>query len=373
MQNLLFILWDQTPEIWPGGPVPLRWYGLFFAMAFFLGQIIITHIFKTEGKPEQDVDSLTYHMVIATIIGARLGHCLFYQPDYYLANPIEILKIWEGGLASHGATIGIIVAMWLYARKRPDQSWLWILDRIVIVVALGGSLIRLGNLMNSEIVGKPADLPWAMVFANPAQEAILESEGRRIDHLSVARSGPDTTLNGNRYVPITFTCRFGRDQMQGSSISAFLTSTVPNALDRANQHGKEKHIIFELPLANQKLSYDDKGLQVLEFRAFGLPRHPAMVYESISTFILFLILFGIWKRYKSQLPEGRLFSIFVVILFTLRFLYEFLKENQVDFESSLPLNMGQILSIPMVAAGLFLLVRTYYAPVVGNQPTGQIK
>jgi phosphatidylglycerol:prolipoprotein diacylglycerol transferase len=357
IDNILFILWDQSPEIWPGGPVPLRWYGLLFATGFFLGQTIITHIFKKEGKSEKDVDVLTYYMVGATIIGARLGHCLFYQPDYYLANPIEILKIWEGGLASHGATLGIIIAMWLYARKRPDQSWLWILDRIVIVVALGGSLIRLGNLMNSEIVGKPALLPWSVVFTHPAHQSLLDLEGERIESLHINSLSKDTVIQGQTYLPIQFQMVFKRDQMPGTSIAAFLSSTVPHAV--AHSNGTEPHIFYNPGLAQAKEGFDEKGRQTLEFRAFGIPRHPAMVYESVSNFLLFLLLFLLWKRSKGNLPEGRLFSIFVVALFSLRFFYEFLKENQVEFESNLPLNMGQLLSIPLVMAGLILLLRTF--------------
>ena len=365
---LSFILWDQSPEIWPHSAIPLRWYGLFFAMAFFLGQIVISHIFKREGKPDSDVDALTYYMIGATVIGARLGHCLFYQPDFYLANPIEILKIWEGGLASHGATVGIIVAMWLYTRKRPDQSWLWILDRIVIVVALGGSFIRMGNLMNSEIVGKPASLPWSVVFANPAHQAILKMEGNRIKSLSINRdpSGKDTTVNGKTYVPLVFDFVFERDQMQGSSVMAFLTSSVPHAIESSN--GSEPHILYTPAMARPTEGFDEKGLQTLRFHAFGLPRHPAMVYESISTFLLFLLLFMAWRQNVGRLPEGRLFAIFVIVLFSLRFAYEFLKENQVDFESALPLNMGQILSIPMVLGGLWLLLRTFRKKQTGYPP-----
>ena len=104
------------------------------------------------------------YMVAATVLGARLGHCLFYDPEYYLSNPLEILKVWEGGLASHGATIGILIGLYLYSRKHPDQPWLWILDRVVITVALGGALIRMGNLFNSEIYGVETDLPWGFIF-----------------------------------------------------------------------------------------------------------------------------------------------------------------------------------------------------------------
>jgi prolipoprotein diacylglyceryl transferase len=161
---LQYIIWDVSPEILDTEYFSIRWYGLLFALGFLLGQQILIYIFKKEGKPERDVETLTVFMVLSTIIGARLGHCLFYEPEYYLANPVKILKIWEGGLASHGATIGILFALWLYARKKKDQSYLWVVDRIVITVALAGGLIRLGNLMNSEIIGKPTDVPWAFVF-----------------------------------------------------------------------------------------------------------------------------------------------------------------------------------------------------------------
>jgi prolipoprotein diacylglyceryl transferase len=355
--SLLFILWDTVPEIWPNSSIPVRWYGLFFAAAFFLGQIVITKIFKAEGKSESDVDSLTYFMIAATVIGARLGHCLFYQPEYYLSNPIEIFKIWEGGLASHGATVGIIVAMWLYSRKRPDQSWLWILDRIVIVVALGGSFIRMGNLMNSEIIGKPADLPWSLVFVNPLETRILAMEEDRIEKLSISKAQGDTLIGGQKYFPLNLDVVFGRDKMEGTSVQAFIYSTLPNAVEASN--GDEKHVFYDPNLAKVKEGYTQDGKKTLQVQIFGMPRHPAMVYEAMSTFILFILLYLIWNKKRAQLPEGRLFSIFVIVLFTIRFFYEFLKENQVSFESELPLNMGQFLSIPMVLAGIWLLIRTY--------------
>lgn len=357
--TLQFILWNTSPEIFPDSAIPLRWYGLFFALGFLLGQWIISFIFKKEGKPDTDVDALTYFMVGATVIGARLGHCLFYDPEFYLSNPIEILKIWEGGLASHGATVGILFGMWLYSRKRPDQSWLWILDRIVIVVALGGSLIRMGNLMNSEILGKPTNKPWAFVFANPIHRAIMHAEENRIESFKIENEGRDTVMNGITYQPLTFSFVFGRDQMQGSSIEAFVSSTLPNVMEFANRG--EALVFYDSNLAHPRAAFDEKGKPTLVLTAFGIPRHPAMVYEALSTLLLCVLLFFIWYRSVGKLPEGRLFSIFVVILFTLRFFYEFLKENQVDFESKLPINMGQILSIPMVIAGLILLVRSFKA------------
>ena len=170
MMNILinFINWDVSPEIFHLGPVSVRWYGLLFALSFVFGYLILTRIFVKEGKPKTDVEQLSVYVIFGTVIGARLGHCLFYNPSYYLSNPIEILKVWEGGLASHGAAIGIIIALYLYSRKRKDQNLLWLLDRLVIVVALGGSLIRLGNLFNSEIYGIETQVPWAFIFPNGA-------------------------------------------------------------------------------------------------------------------------------------------------------------------------------------------------------------
>ncbi len=169
MNHLInFINWDVSPEIFNLGPVSVRWYGLLFALSFVFGYMILTRIFVKEGKPKEDVEQLSVYVIFGTVIGARLGHCLFYNPSYYLSNPIEILKVWEGGLASHGAAIGIIIALYLYSRKKEEQNLLWLLDRLVIVVALGGSLIRLGNLFNSEIYGVETQVPWAFIFPNGA-------------------------------------------------------------------------------------------------------------------------------------------------------------------------------------------------------------
>jgi prolipoprotein diacylglyceryl transferase len=160
---LNYIHWNVDPEIFRIGSFAVRWYGLFFALSFYLGYMIIGNIFKKENVPASVLDTLSLYMILGTVIGARLGHCLFYQPEIYLANPLEILKIWEGGLASHGAAIGILFALYLFARKT-GFTYLYILDRIVIVVALAGFMIRMGNLMNSEIYGKASTLPWAFIF-----------------------------------------------------------------------------------------------------------------------------------------------------------------------------------------------------------------
>ena len=164
MNFLLYLRWSVSPEILHFGNVSVRWYGLLFALTFIVGYEILAYIFRRENVDVKKLDVLTIYIVLGTVIGARLGHCLFYSPSYYLSNPIEIIKIWEGGLASHGGAIGIIFAIWLFVRRNRSFSMLWILDRLVIVVALGGLFIRTGNFFNSEIYGLPSTAPWAVIF-----------------------------------------------------------------------------------------------------------------------------------------------------------------------------------------------------------------
>lgn len=158
-----FITWNADPKIVDLGPLEVRWYGLFFALTFFLGYLIMAKIYKKENVKMEMLDKITIYIFFGTLLGARLGHCLFYQPDYYLSNPLEILYVWEGGLASHGAMIGILLALFLFNHKY-KMSLLWMLDRIAIVTALSGFFIRMGNLFNSEILGTQTDVPWAFVF-----------------------------------------------------------------------------------------------------------------------------------------------------------------------------------------------------------------
>jgi len=251
------ITWSVSPEIFHIGPISIRWYGFLFAMGFVLGYIILGKIFGKEKKSKNDLEQLAVYVIFGTVIGARLGHCLFYNPEYYLSNPIEILKVWTGGLASHGAAIGIIFSIYLFGKKKKDMNMMWVLDRVVIVIALAGCLIRLGNLFNSEIIGKAAEVPWAFIFT----------------------------------------------------------------------------------------SVDD------------IPRHPSQLYESIAYLIIFLILLMVYQKKFPNLQQGLLFGLFLTLIFSFRFFVEFFKEVQEDFEASLTLNMGQLLSIPFVLIGIYFLLR----------------
>jgi phosphatidylglycerol---prolipoprotein diacylglyceryl transferase len=163
--NLSYILWDVDPDIFviPGLNHPVRWYGLLWATALLLSQQVMYFIYKKDGRSFKEVDTMTAYIVIGAVVGARLGHVLFYDPIYYFQHPVEILFIWQGGLASHGGTIAILIAAWLFANKT-QVGYLWVLDRLIIVSALCGFFIRFGNLMNSETIGIPTDVPWAFVF-----------------------------------------------------------------------------------------------------------------------------------------------------------------------------------------------------------------
>ena len=170
MLETLAINWSVNPEIIAIGPLSLRWYSILFISGFVLGWFIFKGFFKREGVPQSLLDPLLYTLLIGTIVGSRLGHCLFYQPDYYLGSWEgfwEIFMPWKGGLASHGGTIALFIAMWWFAKhygRKHDFDFLWILDRLCITVCFAGAFIRLGNLFNSEIYGDVTSLPWGFIF-----------------------------------------------------------------------------------------------------------------------------------------------------------------------------------------------------------------
>jgi prolipoprotein diacylglyceryl transferase len=250
--HLLVIPWDVNPEIFRIGAFAVRWYGLLFASSFLFGYVIMNRIFKNENLGEPVLDRLTIYMALGVIIGARLGHCLFYEPGYYFRHPLEIFMIWHGGLASHGAAIGILSAIWFFTRKE-KKDYLWAMDRIAIVVALSGFLIRMGNLMNSEIYGVETTVPWGFVF-----------------------------------------------------------------------------------LRNHEVA----------------PKHPTQIYEALAYLAIFILLFRLYWVKKGEHYQGLLISLLCILVFTARFFIEFLKEDQVAFEATMKLNMGQWLSIPFVLLGI---------------------
>ena len=177
---LNYITWNADPVLFHLGALQVRWYGLMWAMGFFLGYFVMRNIYRHEKVSDDWMDKLLIYMLVFTVVGARLGHCLFYEPEEYLSHPLSILKIWEGGLASHGGAIGILIGLWIYVRrynksvKKKEEkqriSYIWILDRVVVAVCLVGAFIRVGNVMNHEIYGTPTSLPWGFVFLRGAEQ-----------------------------------------------------------------------------------------------------------------------------------------------------------------------------------------------------------
>lgn len=277
MNSILVIHWNVSPEIFNLGPLSIRWYGLLFAVGFLAGYTILTRMFKYEGASVEWVDKLFIYVIIATIIGARLGHVIFYGWDYYSQHLLEIFlpiaKTATGykfvgfqGLASHGGSFGILIAVWLYSKKITKRNMLWTLDRLAVPVALVSAMIRTGNLMNSEIYGVATSMPWGFIF-------------------------------------------------------------------------------------------DRNGETVA--------KHPTMVYEALCYFITFiLLLYFFYKKNSLKDRQGLFLGIFFIGIFLSRFLIEFIKENQEAFEANMVINVGQILSIPFILAGIYLIYHALTHPAV---------
>jgi prolipoprotein diacylglyceryl transferase len=368
-----YIIWNGSPEILSLGSFSLRWYGLLFALGFLLSQQVMYYIFRTEGRPEKHVDTLTVYMIVATILGARLGHVIFYQPELFVTDPLSILLPFEFspfkftglmGLASHGAAFGILFAIWLFSRKKKhEMNYLQILDRIVIVVALTGALIRMGNFFNSEIIGKPSDNnPFSVVFINRVTEGLIDYRANSNPAESIkVEKNEELQAEANGRVPLNIYVFF----KQGTSTemaSQFLTGDMKYFLSYYDEFIDEPG---DKPLQYQ-LTTEASGNLAARVSTLGIARHPAQLYEAISCVILFIILFLMWFRDKEKLPTGRIFGVFMIVLWSLRFAYEFLKENQVSFENQLPINMGQILSIPLIIAGVLILIWSYRNPSANN-------
>ena len=279
MNILLSVHWHVNPILFHIGSLEIRWYGLLFVSGFVIGWYLFKWFFTREKVDRKLMDPLLYTLLIATIVGARLGHCIFYQPDYYFGSWQgfwEIFMPWKGGLASHGGAIALLLAMWWFARhygRKNDFDFLWIMDRLCIAVAFAGCMIRLGNLFNSEIYGDVTNLPWGFIF---------------------------------------------------------------------------------------------------DLRGETEPKHPTQLYEAFSYLLLGLIMVWVYKNRLDKVHRGFFFGFFLLGCFGSRFLIEFIKEPQVEFEETMLLDMGQLLSIPFILAGIALLVyasrKKIPAAVVHPQP-----
>lgn len=284
--DVLSIVWNWDPTLVMLGNLDIRWYGLMWAIAILAAERVCNYTFRYEGLPPRTLESAFIWIVLGTFIGARVGHCLFYEPETYLPEPWRIITdIRDGGMASHGATIGIIIGIWGFV-KRNHLPFIWGLDRIAIVAPLSGAIIRLGNLFNSEIVGYPTDSALGFKFVyHDARRAWYEYAG-----------------------------------------------DVP------------QEIIDSIPA-----------------------RHPAQLYEALCYFITFGLIFWLYKsKDLGRRRPGFLFGVAMIGIFLTRFFIEFLKERQVDFELGMALDMGQLLSIPFILLGVYMIIRSLRRPVVAD-------
>ena len=356
MPHFLTLLWDFPKSI-DLGFFELRLYSLLFATGFFLGYRVMLNIFKREQLPQAWLDQLLTYMVVATIVGARLGHVFFYQWDYYSQHPLEILMIWEGGLASHGAAIAIILAMVLYSKKVSKKPVLWILDRVVITVALAGCFIRLGNLTNSEIYGKPANSAIETVFVEPAADFLLNNYGEYIERVQFT-STPNTVVTDSLELPVidmavTFYPEVGTTERARDLLAA--ATSFWARFKPADQN-------LVLP-QNPEFKVDQSTTAiVIKTHVLGIPRYPTQIIEALAYLLIFFMLWDIYLHRGGNRRTGLLFGSFLVLVFGFRFAVEYLKEVQVSFESGMSLNMGQWLSVPLVAAGLFFIVKSLNEP-----------
>jgi phosphatidylglycerol:prolipoprotein diacylglycerol transferase len=341
----MYLVWNPDPVLFTVGGFAVGWYGVLFMLGFFLSQRFMIFVYAREGKPAHDV--LLWYLVAGVIIGGRLGHCLFYDPVYFLRHPLEILKVWEGGLASHGAVAGMVAALALFSRRYPEQGFAWLLDRITIAALMTGALVRFGNFINSEIIGDPTGLRYGVVFVADA----LRSIGQQPGVLRVAverRSASDDTPPG--FVPLTLTV----DARSPTANPAVADSYVRNRL--------RPGIFRNAPVCESLLEAPGEGPSVVsipegiraEFPVLGIARHPVQLYECIGALALAIGFFAVWWKMKAAVPPGFIFGWCLVLLFTFRFFVEFLKEDVSPIETGLPLKMGQFLSIPLVAVGVWI-------------------
>jgi prolipoprotein diacylglyceryltransferase len=348
--QLLTFTWDFERAL-DLGIFGLRYYSLLFALGFVLGYYLMKNIFKKEGVPPTWLDDLLVYAVVGTIIGARLGHVFFYSWDYYKANPLEILKVWEGGLASHGAAIALIVAMYLFSKKITKKSMFWILDRFVITVALAGCFIRLGNMANSEIYGKISNSSIETVYLDPARQSIMAIGGNAVADVKFSKTLDRLETDSLSY-PIYNLTLVGTDGISVPELSNVLQQRIAPVMN--NMKEDDRNILFE---SGQKVDIDELARQIeLTVPVLGVPRAPTQIIEALAYFLIFLILFTLFQVDRLKNATGFTFGVFLILVFGFRFLVEFNKANQVDFESGMALNMGQWLSVPLVIGGLAMCV-----------------
>jgi len=347
---LATIFWDFPNHI-PLFGFELRFYSLMFIISFVLGQYGMQYVFKKENIDPKLMDSLVYWTIGATIVGARLGHVFFYDWDQYKDNLGDILKVWEGGLASHGAAIAIVAAMIYWSRKYAKVNPLWTLDRMVIVVALAAGFIRIGNWFNSEIYGAPANSTFETVFVEDGAQAIQRGFAGQVKSIGFERTG--NTLQTDTLALPELDLRISFHQSNAAQTEQYANTYLPQIV-RMQRPDNRNLWILDGTVAEVYEGADGWEASV---KAYGIPRYPTQLFEAAAYWIIFIILALLYLKRAAGTKPGFLLGLFLTLVFGFRFFIEYLKEIQVSFEQSMSLNMGQWLSIPLVAIGLFFIFR----------------
>lgn len=343
----MYWLWNPDPVAFTVGNIGISWYGLLWALGFFIAQRLVIFMYGIEKKPGRDLDALLIYLIVGTVAGARLMHCLFYDPGYYARNPIAILRIWEGGLASHGAAIGILTALFVFARRKKDQPFLWLVDRIAIVAAIVGGLVRVGNFINSEVIGTPTLGSYGVVFVAPVLDA-ARSSTPAIASVDM-RQDPLRTPAGPGVVPLTLSVA-PRDSILSDMQRLGILQRVQAAI-----LASADALANVRPDRLQSLSQPEEGSGGLDLHLIGIARHPVQLYEAAVYLLLAAGLFAVWWRRRSAIPYGQLLGWFLVVTFGSRFFLEYLKAPVTPADSQLPISIGQMLSIPFAFAGIVFL------------------
>ena len=341
-----YISWNVDPALYDGF-ITLRYYSLFFAISFLLGFSIVKKMFIYENAPLEWMDKLLMYSVVGTILGARLGHVIFYDPAYYLENISEVFMVWKGGLASHGAAIALIIAMWIFSKKVTKKHTLWSLDRLVIAVALAAGFIRIGNLMNSEIVGIKTNNEMSLFYEFKAKDQISGFFNIEKNKIKFDKTNSDTLIDHIYYPKISVTIPLGNQKMNPYYSEAFSNAFNLKSIDSDAD-------FFSL---SNKNDFSLTSINEMVLPIYIITRIPTQLYEAFSYWIIFLFLFWAYWKKKWHLYRGRLFGIFLTLLFVARFFVEFFKEHQALSDSSL-LSMGQYLSIPLVLIGVIFWIKS---------------
>ena len=365
---LNFIIWDGSPVVFSIGPFVLRWYIFLFILGFVIARLLLRRIFKKEGKPSADVEILTIYILIGALIGVRLGYVLFYEPNTILTKPMEAFLPFQfrpsfrfmgiERLSGYGAVIGIMLALWVFSLKKKEYSYLKVIDRVVIVIALTAVFVGVGNFFNAEIIGKPTSSSTGVIFARSVMDdlmklpcCIMRTPGGP-NPLQDVEIKPDTALHPtNMGHSAVIMYLFFKPGATEELVKEFLIGDVKTFLY------DNSHVIYEP--GDEPLHYtifqESQDVFTGRVRTTGIARHVVQLYEAVSYLLVFLLLFVVWKKNKTSIPRGMLTGIFLIASGILNFLLGFLKVTHAPFESTMSLNMGQIISIMMMVVGGFIL------------------